>query len=185
MNRKVLTGVIATGVLLFLGAYFASPVLAARGLISAAKAGDEAKLERLVDFPAFRESLKEELNARLRAEMRADLSARDSALAGLGMMLAPSLIGGAVDALVTPSAVAAMVRTAEAPDPTDRTAADEPRGDDGGELRQSYGYRGLNTFAVTLSDPDSPERRLVLLMERRNLFAWRLAGVDLTEPTAR
>ncbi len=183
MNRKVLIGVIATGVVLFLGAYFVSPVLAARGLVSAAKAGDEAKLERLVDFPAFRESLKDELNARLRAEMRADLRALDSALAGLGMLLAPSLIGGAVDALVTPSAVASMVRTADAPDPTDRAAADAPRGD-GGDLRQSYGYRGLNVFAVTLSDPESPEQRLVLLMERRNLFAWRLAGVDLTETPA-
>ena len=183
MNRKVLIGVIATGVVLFLGAYFVSPVLAARGLVSAAKAGDEAKLERLVDFPAFRESLKDELNARLRAEMRADLRAQDSALAGLGMLLAPSLIGGAVDALVTPSAVASMVRTAEAPDPTDRAAADRPRGE-GGDLRQSYGYRGLNVFAMTLSDPESPDQRLVLLMERHNLFAWRLAGVDLTESDA-
>lgn len=184
MNRKPLIGLIAVAALLFLAAYFASPLLAVRGLISAAKAGDEAKLERLVDFPAFRDSLKDELNARLRAEMRADLRTQDSALAGLGMMLAPSLIGGAVDALVTPSAVAAMVRTAEAPDPTDRTAADEPRGDAGADLRQRYGYRGLNTFAVTLSDPDSPEQRLVLLMERRNLFGWKLAGVDLSEPTA-
>ena len=182
MNRKVLTGLVVV-VVLFLAAYFASPLLAVRGLISAAKAGDEAKLERLVDFPAFRDSLKDELNARLRAEMREDLRARDSALAGLGMMLAPSLIGSAVDALVTPSAVATMVRTAEAPDPTDRTTHDKGAGDDG-DLRQSYGYRGLNTFAVTLTDPDAPNRRLVLLMERRNVFGWKLAGIDLTAPPA-
>ena len=182
MNRKVLTGLIAAAAVLFLAAWFVSPLLAVRGLISAAKAGDEAKLERLVDFPAFRDSLKSELNARLRAEMRENLRARDSALAGLGMMLAPSLIGSAVDALVTPSAVATMVRTAEAPDPTDRT----PRGgdDEDDDIRQSYGYRGLNTFAVTLTDPDAPDQRLVLLMERRNVFAWKLAGVDLGEPTA-
>lgn len=180
MSRKVLIGFLGLGAVLFLGAYFASPMLAVRGLIDAARTGDEVRLERLVDFPAFRDSLKDELNARLRAEMRAELGGRDSPLGGLGMMLAPALIGGAVDALVTAPAIASMVRTAEAPDPLDRSRPASPDGDDA-DIRQSYGYRGLNTFALTLTDPDHPEAALDLLLERRGLFGWRLAGVDLPE----
>lgn len=181
MSRKVLVGLFVIGGVLFAGAWFASPMLAVRGLIDAARTGDEARLERLVDFPAFRDSLKDELNARLRAEMQAELGGRDSALGGLGMMLAPALIGGAVDAVVTAPAIASMVRTAEAPDPLDRTRPSEPDGDDP-DIRQSYGYRGLNTFALTLTDPDHPEAELDLLLERRGLFGWKLAGVDLPDP---
>ena len=76
-------------------------------------------LERLVDFPAFRESLKTELTARLMAEMRDDPRAADSVLGGLGMLLGPMLVDGAVEALVTPPTIAAMVRNAEAPDPVE------------------------------------------------------------------
>ncbi|MFN3631144.1 MAG: relaxase/mobilization nuclease domain-containing protein, partial [Casimicrobiaceae bacterium] len=46
-------------------AWAAAPVMAAQALIRAAKAGDERKIERLVDFPAFRDSLK---NGRLESE---------------------------------------------------------------------------------------------------------------------
>ena len=37
-------------------AYLAMPILTVRALVRAAETGDEAALERLVDFPAFRES---------------------------------------------------------------------------------------------------------------------------------
>ena len=41
-------------------------------VIRAARAGDEAKFEKLVDFPSLRESLKAELNAALMARMSRD-----------------------------------------------------------------------------------------------------------------
>ena len=80
MNRKLIIrlGVAAAAVLVV--AYAASPLLAARSLVQAAKAGDEAGLERQVDFPAFRASLKDELNARMMAEMRNDPRMADSGL---------------------------------------------------------------------------------------------------------
>mgnify|MGYP003947011245 CR=1 FL=1 len=180
MNRKtqliVLGGVLA----LFFAAYFASPLLAVRGLISAAKAGDEAKLEQLVDFPAFRTSMKEELNAKLVEQMRSDLGDRAGGLSGLGMILAPTLISGAVDAFVTPQAVAAMVRSGEVPSAKSvaRNRAhvpDEPSS----KVHQSYSYRGLNTFAIRLTREDQPDQYVDLLMDRRNVFGWKLAAIDL------
>jgi hypothetical protein len=180
MNRKTQLVVLGGVIALFVAAYFASPLLAVRGLISAAKAGDEARLEKFVDFPAFRTSLKAELNAKLVEQMRADLGDRGGGLSGLGMILAPTLISGAVDAFVTPQAVAAMVRSGEVP--SARSVArnrarlpDEPSS----EVHQSYSYRGLNTFAVRLTREDRPDDYVDLLLDRRNVFGWKLAAIDL------
>ena len=65
MSRRVLTRLIAILIGAFLVAYFASPVFAVRSLINAARTGDEARLERLVDFPAVRDDLMAQLNAQL------------------------------------------------------------------------------------------------------------------------
>ena len=185
MKRRSLITAAAVAVGLFLIAYFASPLLAVRGLVSAAKAGDEAALEQRVDFPALRQSMKNEMNARLVAEMRKDLGDHDKALGGLGMLLAPSFISSAVDTLITPKAVAAMVTEAREPRAADAVGEARPKtGDADDKIKRSYSYRGLNTFAVTLHEQDRPERRLSLLMERRNLFFWKLAGVELPEPNA-
>lgn len=162
-----------------------SPLPAARGLVQAAKTGDEAKLEQLVDFPAFRDSLKQQLGAELSGEVRG----KSHGLGGLAAMLAPTLVDGAVDALVTPKTVATMVRTARTPDARSvlrgdgeqAVAADAASAEakPKSSIKQSYGYRGLNVFAVTLTDTDRPDRHLALLMERRGLIGWKLAGVEL------
>jgi len=180
MKKSLIVGVAAGAVALFLLAWAAAPVLTAQALVRAAKAGDERKLEQMVDFPSLRESLKAELNAELMERMSRDPRVADSGLGGLGMMLAPMILSGAVDAVVTPEVVADMVRTAEVPDPT-RPPAPEPAGDenDGDDIHQAWGYRNLNEFAVTLTDRDQPDDRLALILERRGLFEWKLAAVDL------
>ena len=181
--KGLIKGVLVLGVIAFLIAYFGTPILTVNNLVAAAKAGDEAALERMVDFPAFRDSLKDELTARLMAEAQADPEVRNSGLGGLGMMLAPMLVSGAVDALVTAPTIAAMVRTAEEPDPADvaRSTQPEPEGEDQ-DIRQSYAYRDLNTFVLGLTDPDRPDEKLKLLLKRQGLFGWKLSGVDLPNP---
>ena len=180
MNKSLIVSVSVGALALFGIAWAAAPVLTAQALIRAAKAGDERKIETLVDFPALRESLKSELNAELMARMSRDPRLADSGLGGLGMMLAPMILSGAVDAVVTPRVVAHMVTTAEAPDPARRpeteTAGEKGAGDD---IHQAWGYRSLNEFAVTLTDRDQPDDHLALILERRGLFDWKLAAVDL------
>ena len=158
MNKKLAVGLAVAAIAVFAIAWAAAPVFAAQALIRAAKAGDADRIEQLVDFPALRESLKEELTTEL----------------------APMLLSGAIDATVTPEVVAQMVTTAEAPDPTVR---DEPEPGDatdkGDDIHQSWGYRDLNAFAVTLTDRDHPDQRLALILERRGLFKWQLAAVDI------
>ena len=176
MSKKLIVGLFVVAAV-FLGAYFASPVLAVRGLMEAAQTGDEAALRERVDFPAFRDSLKEELNAELMARMREDPRSDNPVLSGLGMLFAPSLVSGMVDGFVTPEAIGAMVRSAKAPDPTQAPTAETGDRD---TVSQSWAYRDLDTFAVTLTNSRHPDQSLALLMERRGLFSWKLAGVDLS-----
>ena len=173
-------GLLLLAVVAVAAAYLAMPILTVRALVRAAETGDEAALERLVDFPAFRESLKTQLTGRLMAEMRDDPRADDSALAGLGMLFGPMLVDGAVDALVNPPAIAAMVQTAEAPDPADAVTHAEPQSEDG-DIRKSYAYRDPNTFVLGLTDADRPDETLKLLLKRDGLFGWKLAGVELPQ----
>ena len=185
MKKSVIVGVAAGAVVLFVVVWAAAPVLAAQALIRAAKAGDEKTIEQLVDFPSLRQSLKDELNAELAAEMRRDPRMSESGLGGLGLILAPMLVSGAVDAVVTAEVVARMVTTAEAPDPTVRDAPEPGDAADEDDIHQAWGYRDLNAFAVTLTDRDRPEQRLALILERRGLFEWKLAAVDIqNQPVA-
>jgi len=186
MKKKTLIiGAAAVAVAMLAIAWVAAPVLSAQALIRAAKAGDERRIERLVDFPSLRDSLKAELNAELAARISRDPRVTDSGLGGLGMMLAPMILSGAVDTLVTPQVVAQMVTTAKAPDPTRRSEPEPPHSDARGKgIHQSWGYRSLDEFAVTLTDRDRPDDRLALILERRGLFDWKLAAVDLQTGSA-
>ena len=180
MTRKIIAGAAVAAVAVFVLAWAISPILAAQGLIRAAKAGDERGIEQRVDFPSLRASLKDELNDELVDRMRRDPRVVESGLGGLGMMLAPMLLSGAVDTLVTPEVVANMVTTAKAPDPTRPGDPDPADTRDGTDIHQSWGYRSLNEFAVTLTDRDRPDDHLALILERRGPLSWKLAGVDLT-----
>ncbi|WP_312065492.1 DUF2939 domain-containing protein [Brevundimonas sp.] len=186
MNQKLILRLAAAAVAAFVLAYAASPLLAARSLVQAAKSGDAQALERQVDFPAFRASLKDELSERMVSEMRKDSRLKDSGLSGLGMLLAPALVSGAVDAFVTPQAISAMVQEGQAPKPdlakVEPEVGPKPESQpESKKVRQSWSYRDLDTFAVTLTRDDQPDEQVSLLMKRRNLFGWKLAGIDLSK----
>ena len=180
MKKKLIFGAAGVVIACVVVVWAAAPILAAQGLIRAAKAGDEARIAQLVDFPSLRESLKTELNAELITRMRKDPRIADNGLGGLAMMLAPSLLESAVDSFVTPQGVAQMVTTAGAPDPSRQDPPEPNDARDGSDIHQAWGYRSLNDFAVTLTDRDQPDQQLALILERRGLFSWKLAAVDLT-----
>lgn len=179
MTKRLLTGAVLAAVALFAAAWAAAPIVAGQALIRAAKAGDARTLERLVDFPALRASMKDELNKELVARMGRDPRVVESGLGGLGMMLAPMILSGAIDTAVTPEVLAQMVTTAEAPDPSRRAPSDPADRKSDKDIHQAWGYRDLNHFAVTLTDRDHPDQHLALILERRGLFSWKLAAVDL------
>jgi hypothetical protein len=174
-----------------LTAYFASPIFAFRSLAEAAETGDEAKLERMVDFPAVREDLKIQLKDRLIGALQQDQALASGPFGQLGALLGPSIVDQVVDVAVTPQGVAAMVRSGRAPlsdmvptpppaavaEPVPAPAPAPDTADDGRET--SFAYQGVNRFRATTTTPEAPDAPLGWVLERRGLIAWKLVRIEL------
>lgn len=150
---------IVIAILLAGGGWFVgSRIHAVNDLASAARDGDSARLERRVDFPAFRESLKGQ------AGIAIDRQVRD----GLGAALARAGTDFAIDRFVNPETLGQLVRTGRAGDVTLAVRDDE---------REPVAWRieggNLHSFRVT-----GPDSRGALIF-RRDGLGWRLAGIDL------
>jgi hypothetical protein len=102
MNLKA--PLIVLGILL--AGYIAYPYLAVHALVDAVESGDPARIEPKVDWPAVRQGFKDDLSGALAGNS----DKRNSGIALLGMALGAKLMGGAVDALVTPEGLAGIIR---------------------------------------------------------------------------
>jgi hypothetical protein len=183
--RSLLAGVAALAVVLFLAAYIGSPWLAVGDMLSAARAGDVARLQRHVDLPAVRASLKGQLDDRIDKALAQHK--RDGALAQLGALFGAAIVDKAVDAAVTPEMIAQALRTARAPDPRKSALPppdSAPVGEDDGsvkapKLKAHYSLVALDQFDVVLSPQDEPAQKLRLVLRRRGLFGWMLTDMVL------
>lgn len=183
--KRILTGgAIGLVLVALVVGYFVSPVLALHSLTEAAKAGDRAKLERLVDFPAVRDSLKAQLKTAMTRAFEKDPELRDNPFAAFGQLLMVGVADKAVDAFATPDAIAQMVATSRAPtkiSPSEqgpRVETAKPRAKADTEIR--YGYQSLDRFKATYRDKAKPEEPAFgLTLERQGLFRWKLVRIDL------
>lgn len=188
-TNRILAGLgLALAVIVVAGGYYASPILALNSLTAAAKAGDRAKLERGIDFPAVRESLKVQLKAAMTRSISDDPKLRDNPFAALGQLLLGGVVDKVVDTYATPDAIANMVATNRAPDqitspPTPGTPApEEPKPEPKAKSKTEvkYGYTDLNHFRATYRDADDkPGEEFGLLLERRGVFKWKLIRIEL------
>jgi hypothetical protein len=166
--------------LLALGAYVgAGPYLTVRAIREAVKTQDAAALSDQVDFPALRASLKRQLGDRLVREAGVDV--QSSLLGAFGLSLASGLVGGVVDAMVTPVGLGAMMEGRKvwkrvdgglsSPDVQgDPAAAKEPL------HGARYRYESASRFTATVQDESG--RPLVFVMTRDGL-QWRLSDIRL------
>ena len=104
---KKLLALLLIAAALAIGWYVASPWLAMKGLRDAAVARDRAELEERVDFVAIRANLKGDIGAAVEREV----GESGNPLERFGGALATGLGGLAVDAVVTPEGMAALVVT--------------------------------------------------------------------------
>lgn len=180
MNKKWL---IAGGVIsaLFLALYFGSPYWAVHKFQAAIQSGDADALETRVDFPVVRENLKSQLTAKLVEEYSNDPEMADNPFAGLGMLMAPSVVNSMVDAFVTPDGLARLVKTGNAniKSASNTVVTEQPKPD------ASYDYSGLDRFRVTLHAKDQTDAKVGLLLERRGLFSWKMIRVELPDDVLR
>lgn len=188
MKTKTWGVLIGLAVVALAAWWLAAPVLTFNALAEAARKGDVASLERLVDFPAVRASLKDQLAARLQAEIGKDRRLADNPFGALGALLAPTIVDQVVDAAVTPAGVAAMVVNARAPlsdvgpgktalPPPPETAPPPAPGAPKPKPKTTYGYASLDAFKATVTADAGSS--LTWILERRGLFGWKLAQVVL------
>jgi len=170
MNRGILIALLLTGVLM--GAlYGLSPFWAAHTLQQAAQTGDRDQLEEVIDFPAVRESLKSQVSALMLKSIRNDPKLRDNPSANLGAMLAPAITDRAIDSMITPEGMNAIINQGRINAQSQAQPTPRPI-----PSAASFSYRTLDRFRVELrTDPDPT----FLTLERRGFFSWKLIRIDL------
>lgn len=163
---------------LFAGVWmYFTPYLAMNRLQKAARSGDTETLNELVDFPSLRESVK----TNVRSAVENSVSRSHNPLAVLGGLLAGAVASPVVDAVVTPSGIAALTE-GRRPGQRDR----DPAGGEGVRVKDvtvKRGYEDLDHFIVHFQDRNDGKEKLALVLRRDGLYHWKLTGVRLPNAT--
>ena len=166
--------------LLALGGYVvAGPYLAINGIRTALAEQDTDKLERHVDFPALRVSLKAQVEDKL-ARRTGDFQ---SNLAGAFVLsIANNFIGSGVDAVVTPTGIGALLQGRSL---WKKSLGETMDGDAYGKaipmdpLKQAkQRYESASRFTATVLDEDG--KPMVFVFTRHGL-RWKLTDVRLPQ----
>lgn len=167
---------------LLLGYVAAGPYLTVRAIRGAIADQDATALSRQVDFPALRASLKAQLGDRL--VRAAGIDAQSGMLGAIGLGLAGGLVNGAVETLVTPVGLGALMEGRKVwnrvgdglahPDAIDPADAGAPPAQ---PLRGArYRYESMSRFTATVDDGQG--RPIVFVMTRHGL-RWKLSDIQL------
>lgn len=174
---KTLIALVLVAVLA-LAAYVAGgPFLTARSISDAIERGDMRALDRDVDFPLVRASIRAQLEDYLARRM-GDPST-DDRLKGLGRQVTATMTGGVVDALATPAGIGAIlqgrsvIRRAMGY-PAERSGAPDAQFDPLRDAR--YHYESMSRFTATVQNADGVP--IVFVFTREGL-RWRITDVRL------
>ncbi|AUZ55325.1 hypothetical protein B1L07_09755 [Stenotrophomonas acidaminiphila] len=176
--KKWLLATLALLLVLLAGYVAAGPWLAIHGISEAIAQRDAARLARHVDFPALRINLKAQLDDQLVRRAGSDM--QSSLLGAMALGVAGRLSGAAVDLMVTPAGVAALLQGHGV---WKRATGDTADGDTWGPpapARPLQGARGhyesLSRFTATRQLEDGG--RVVFVLSRQGL-RWRLTDITL------
>ncbi|HVW51316.1 MAG TPA: DUF2939 domain-containing protein [Trinickia sp.] len=191
----VVTGV-AIVVLVLVVLIYASPYLVLGRVRDAVQQRDAQMIDRYVDYPALRESLKQQVTQML--SRRVQTQKLQHPFAALGALVGMALVDPLVDAYATPDGVAALLaglpprgEPGETPPPVidqqSEAASQQPeaRPSPGSSAtpqapraKGSAGYRDMNTFAVSYAGGgDRPAYSVIF--HRRGWFSWQIDAVEL------
>ncbi len=185
--RRWLT-VLGVAAALFAVAFLGSPYWTVWRLSQAVKAGDTREVVALTDFPAVRENLKPQLDAWLRGRAAKSAGKHHGWLQSLELMVAPQLLGSAVDMVVTPDNLTAMLRSGRPPDFAKPVPPPELSGvpAEAGPREPApthavrLGYEGdLDLFHADIVNRAHPDRSVTIKLVRRGVLRWRVESVVL------
>lgn len=204
MRKLSIAGISIGTLVVVLGLLFGTPYYTLWRARDAANARDATALSSYVDYPAVRESLKVSLHDELARQMDKQ---RGNAFGALALALGGWVSDRVVEALLTPEAVAAMLRGDStglppapgapaprdaAPQPPQAQSSSPPAPSAGSESSQSSPsdnepprtitrtkFQDFSHFLVHVSRSDRPERIVTFTLTRRNLVQWRLTAIAL------
>jgi hypothetical protein len=157
----------------------AGPYIAIHGIQSALADNDTGKLARYVDFPTLRVNLRAQLQDRI--VRAAGMEAQSSFFGAIALSLAGGAAGIGVDAMVTPTGIAAILQGRSV---WKRATGDTANGDTYGPprpaepLKQIEGrYNSLSRFTATSSAGDG-SAPMTFVFERQGIV-WKLTDIRL------
>jgi len=207
-SKSVVITLLVVVVVAVLGVIYASPYIALDRLKRAADARDAQTVNRYVDFPLLRESLKDQVGQLLTRKI--DIQKSGNPLAMIGAMIGAALIGPLVDSYATPDGVAAILNGIpprgdpgeKPPVPSESSAAvvgapGVPQAPQPAAPTQpapavaspsapksppqtTAGYRSFDTFAVNYQH-GAGDARYSAILRRYGLFSWKLVAVELND----
>ncbi|EON10646.1 MULTISPECIES: DUF2939 domain-containing protein [Pandoraea] len=204
MRKLSIAGISIGALVVVLGLLFGTPYYTLWRARDAANARDATALSSYVDYPAVRESLKMSLHDELTRQMDKQ---RGNAFGALALALGGWVSDRVVEALLTPEAVAAMLRgdstglppAPDAPAPHDaapqppqaqsrspqapsagsESSPSSPSGNEPPRTITRTKFQDFSHFLVHVSRSDRPERVVTFTLTRRNLVQWRLTAIAL------
>lgn len=166
---KTIKIALAAALIVLSAGYVGSPYLAASGFTDALKSYDAAEASEYIDYPSVRQGIKDDMNAEV-ARMVME-QGEDDPFAAAGAAFAGSLVGGMVDAMITPAGLEKILERAE-----------RERSEEAIDIGYETFYDSLNRFHVTLTTDakgNPIEDPVTMVFDRDGLFSWKLTKVDL------
>ena len=144
-------------VLGFVGFYAAGPFLAMNEIRDAVAYNDQVKFEKYVDLPAIVENMKTGFNRKVEG----DKTKKEKSLVGaaLGSAIAKTIVGGAVDLMVTPEMAMEVLNKA--------LRQPEPQWD--------WAFANWDRFILSIYGKEDKKLDLILRSEG---MSWRLKSVE-------
>ncbi|MET0655807.1 MAG: DUF2939 domain-containing protein [Pseudoxanthomonas sp.] len=165
--------------LIALGGYVAAgPYLAINGIRTALAEQDTGKLEKHVDFPALRVSIKAQMEDAL--ARKAGSGVGSNLFGAFALSVAGNVIGTGVDAMVTPLGIGALLQGRSM---WKQSTGQTVNGDTYGETvpadplkTATHKYESPSRFTATVLDEDGDP---VVFVFKRNGLTWKLADIRL------
>lgn len=169
------------------GAYLAAtPYISINQFREALAQGDLPAIERHVDFPSVRESLKEQLKTKLIKEIGGRTEGNswvDLGLGALGYAIAEPMVEAAVNVYVSPAGMKALMVGTEPAMPDSLESGGAPSTDQttpaGSAADLQLSYKTPNLFVISARDTAPPEQTIRFNFERSNVVDWKLTSISL------
>lgn len=171
-----------SAVFIFFIYFVGAPYLTIFQMKTAIKNNDSAALSSHVDFVSLKQSLKDQMNMLMMKEMN-ELSKDNNPFAALGVAIGGSLVDKMVEAYVTPTGLAEIMKKGELDNKSRKTNNSVNNVDNRQEHKErdalensELGYASINRFEAQISN--EKDEKIVFVFFRHGL-TWKLSEIIL------